>query len=264
MENSGISWTDHTFNPWIGCTRVGPGCDHCYAARDNGRFKWVASWGETGQADSPRKRTSEGYWKMPLRWNLGVAGAKALGITAVKNKVFCASLADVFDNAVPAEWRADLWDLIEATPHLRWILLTKRIGNVTKLSPRPLPRNAGIMATIVNQEEWDRDFQKLMAIDATWHGVSAEPLLGRIDMGRAQNDGWISAAPKRLDWMITGGESGPVRRELDMEWVRDIRDQCRLLGVTFHHKQNGGLRGKDAGCLIDGVEHKHFPPELAA
>lgn len=257
MENSGISWTDHTFNPVIGCTKVGPGCDHCYAERDNIRRKWVPSWGVVGQADAPRKRTSIGYWRQPLKWDRDAVAAKEAG-WPVKNKVFCASLADVFDNAWEPQVRIDLWDLMESTPNLRWILLTKRIGNVTKLSPRPLPKNAGIMATMVNQEEWDRDYPKLMAIDATWHGVSGEPLLGPINMGP------LIEKHGKLDWMITGGESGPVRRELDMNWVRDIHVQCHIRGITFHHKQNGGLRGKDAGCLIDGVEYKHFPPALAA
>ena len=86
-----------------------------------------------------------------------------------------------------------------------------------------------------------------------WRGVSAEPLLGPIDIG-----------PYRPDWIITGGESGADRRPLNLDWVRGLRDQCEANGITFHHKQNGGLRGKDNGCLVDGVEHKHFPPALAA
>ncbi len=109
------------------------------------------------------------------------------------------------------------------------------------------------MATIVNQDEWDRDFHKLMAVPAPWHGVSAEPLLGMIDIGNA-----------KLDWIITGGENGPGFRPLNMNAVRFLRDQCARNGIAFHHKQNGGLRGKDTGCLIDGVEHKFFPPALAA
>jgi protein gp37 len=114
------------------------------------------------------------------------------------------------------------------------------------------------MSTLENQEVWDRDYPKLMRVPAAWHGVSAEPLLGPIDM-RAMIERF-----GRIDWMITGGESGPKRRDLDMVAVRAIRDQCAEFGVTFHHKQNGGLRGKDTGCLVDGVEHKHFPAALAA
>ena len=113
--------------------------------------------------------------------------------------------------------------------------------------------HAGLMATLESQEVWDRDFPKLMRVPAAWHGVSAEPLLGPIDIGDA-----------RPEWIITGGESGFGFRPLDMDWIRSLRDQCARNGVAFHFKQSGGIRGNDAGCLIDGVEHKHFPQALAA
>lgn len=245
-EQSAISWTDATFNPWIGCTKVSPACDRCYAERDNSRRGWVEGWGP----GIPRRRTKT--WGDPLKWDRKAAE------TGRPLRVFCASLADVFDNEVPQEWRADLWDLIEQTKHLRWILLTKRIGNFFKMAPRPLPPNAGIMSTLENQQVWNRDYRRLMDVPAVWHGVSAEPLLGPINMG-LMVERW-----GKIDWMITGGESGPGFRALDIAWVRDIRDQCARLGITFHHKQNGGFRGKDAGCLVDGIEHKHFPPALAA
>ena len=246
-ETSEISWTDATFNPWIGCTKVSPACDRCYAARDNERRKWVDGWG----AGVPRRRTKT--WGDPLKWNRKAAE------TGYKPRVFCASLADVFDNEVDPAWRVDLWQLLRETPNLRWILLTKRIGNAAKMLPPDWPfTNAGLMSTLENQEVWDRDFPKLMQTPATWHGVSAEPLLGSIDMLPLVK---IYGAP---DWMITGGESGSGFRSLDFDAVRSIRDQCAEIGATFHHKQNGGFRGKDAGCLVDGEEHKFFPPALAA
>jgi protein gp37 len=244
---SEISWCDSTFNPWIGCTPVGPGCDHCYAARDNERRKWVPRWG----AGVPRHRTKT--WGDPIKWN-----AKAAA-TGYRPRVFCASLADVFDNEVPDEWRDDLWELIRTTPNLRWMLLTKRVGNVMKMVPYDWPfAHVGIMATMVNNEEFRRDWWKLRMIPAPWRGISAEPLLARI---------YLDDAPvlrETLHWVITGGESGPERRDLDMGAVRHLRDQCGEIGIAFHHKQNGGNRGKDNGCLIDGVEHKHFPQALAA
>lgn len=241
-EESAISWTDATFNPWIGCTKVSPACDRCYAARDNERRKWVDGWG----AGVPRRRTKT--WGDPLKWNRKAA------LTGKPLRVFCASLADVFDNEVDDAWRFDLWQLLRETPNLRWILLTKRIGNAKKMLPADWPfPNAGLMSTLENQEVWDRDYPKLAATPATWHGVSAEPLLGHINIGDA-----------KPDWIITGGESGPGFRPLDMDAVRSLRDQCARNGVTFHHKQNGGFRGKDAGCLVDGVEHKNFPSALAA
>jgi protein gp37 len=245
-EQSGISWTDATFNPWIGCTKVSVGklgaCELCYAERDNKRRAWVPGWGP----GIPRRRTKT--WGDPVKWN-----RKAME-TGYRPRVFCASLADVFDNEVEQAWRDDLWQLLRETPMLRWILLTKRIGNAPKMLSSDWPfANAGLMATLATQPEWDRDFPKLMDIPATWHGVSSEPLLGRIDIGRA-----------RPDWIITGGESGPGFRPLDLDSVRFMRDQCKRNGVAFHHKQNGGVRGKDAGCLVDGVEHKYFPAALAA
>jgi len=243
-EVSAISWTDATFNPWIGCTRISFACERCYAARDNERRGWVEGWG----AGVPRRRTTEQNWNNPRRWN-----RKAIE-TGYKPRVFCASLADVFDNEVEQAWRDDLWQLLRETPNLRWILLTKRIGNAPKMLPPDWPfANAGLMATLECQEVWDRDYRKLAGTPAAWHGVSAEPLIGHIDIGDA-----------KPDWIITGGESGPGFRPLDMDAVRSLRDQCRRNGITFHHKQNGGIRGKDAGCLVDGVEHKNFPPALAA
>jgi protein gp37 len=241
-EVSEISWTDATFNPWIGCTKISPACDRCYAARDNERRGWVPGWG----AGVPRRRTKT--WGDPLKWNRKAAQ------TGYRPRVFCASLADVFDNEVDQAWRDDLWQLLRETPNLRWILLTKRIGNAAKMLPADWPfPNAGLMSTLENQTVWDRDYPKLEALPAAWHGVSAEPLLGGIEIGDA-----------KPDWIITGGESGPGFRPLDMDAVRSLRDQCARNGVTFHHKQNGGIRGKVAGCLVDGVEHKHFPPQLAA
>lgn len=245
-EVSTISWTDATFNPWIGCTKVSTGplgaCERCYAERDNKHRGWVPGWGP----GVPRRRTSEQNWRNPIRWDRKAAA------TGDRPRVFCASLADVFDNEVDQEWRDDLWALIRVTPNLRWMLLTKRIGNAPDMLPEDWPfAHVGLMATLATQAEWDRDYRKLMTVPAAWHGVSAEPLLGRIDIGDA-----------KPDWIITGGESGPGFRPLDMDAVRFMRDQCARNGVTFHHKQNGGVRGKDAGCLVDGREHKFFPPAL--
>jgi protein gp37 len=239
-ETTSISWADATFNPWIGCTRISPGCDHCYAARDNERRKWVSAWG------AERRRTKT--WGDPIRWN------KQAAVTGYKPRVFCASLADVFDNEVERSWRDDLWQLLRETPNLRWMLLTKRIGNVAKMVPSDWPfPNVGLMATLVNQEEFDRDYRKLESTSAAWHGISAEPLLSAIDIGEA-----------RPDWIITGGESGHGFRPTNPDWVRSLRDQCERNGIAFHHKQWGGTRPKENGCDLDGREHKDFPSALAA
>jgi protein gp37 len=247
-ETSGISWTDSTFNPWIGCTKVSTGpqglCEHCYAERDNNFRKWVPGWGP----GVPRRRTKT--WDQPRKWESHWETFKQ--VHGRYRRVFCASLADVFDNEVPDEWRVDLWQLLRDTPHLNWILLTKRIGNAAKMLPSDWPfPNAGLMASIGTQAEWDRDSDKLFDTPAFWRGISAEPLFDFITMGERQPD-----------WVITGGESGPDHRPLHMAHVRHLRDQCAVRSIAFHHKQNGGKRGKDGGCLVDGVEHKQFPVVL--
>ena len=205
-ENSAISWTDDTFNPWIGCTKVSPACDGCYAeAMMAGRYGRV-EWGAPGKGDGTRSRTAASTWKLPRKWNREQEAhehnCSLIGETPEPRFVFCASLADVFDNAVPAEWRRDLFDLIRATPNLTWLLLTKRPGNIVKLWHETVtlhmdeppdeverwPLNAAIGCTVVNQDEADRDIPKLLAAKAALNPafafLSMEPLLGSVDLAR--------------------------------------------------------------------------------
>jgi protein gp37 len=248
-ETTEISWAHSTFNPWIGCTKVSPGCDHCYAERDMAIRRGRVEWG----AGAARSRTSEAYWKQPLTWD---RKAKASGQPW---RVFCASLADVFDNEVPDQWRADLWALIAATPNLTWMLLTKRIGNVTY----PMPHNVWLGITVVNQEEAQRDIPKLLRADAGLRWLSCEPLLGPLDLEPFFDRGAAADNGRRefdvVDWVIVGGESGPHARPMYEAWSRSIRDQCANYGVPFHFKQWGGVRPKDGGHLLEGREHRAFP-----
>ncbi|WP_143292922.1 DUF5131 family protein, partial [Burkholderia pseudomallei] len=174
-ENSKIEWCDHTFNPWEGCQKVGPGCDHCYAEARNARFSGgtAVNWGP----GAPQRRTSPANWRKPMKWNRDGA---FYAIHGHRQRVFCASLADVFDNTVDPAWRADLFRLIADTPNLDWLLLTKRIGNVAamlrEIGIDRLPDNVWIGATIVNQEEADRDIPKLLAVPARVRFLSMEPL----------------------------------------------------------------------------------------
>jgi protein gp37 len=266
-ENTAIEWTDHTFNPWEGCQKVGPGCDHCYAETRNARFAGgvAVNWGP----GAPRRRTSAANWRKPLAWN--GAHAAFFAQHGRRQRVFCASLADVFDNAVDPAWRRDLFALIAKTPNLDWLLLTKRIGNAFQMmvescgfiepspgayTPRP---NVWIGATIVNQTEADRDIPKLLAVPARVRFLSMEPLLGPVDLtphfyGRATpcvdcpkdadcGCGWyhrsdLDGEPK-IDWVIVGGESGPGARPMQADWARSLRDQCKAAGVPFLFKQWG-------------------------
>jgi protein gp37 len=248
-ENSGIEWTDHTFNPWEGCQKVGPGCDHCYAETRNARFVpkndpargTAPNWGP----GAPRRRTSAANWNKPLQWNRD-AEAFAAANGGRKQRVFCASLADVFDNAVDPKWRRDLFDLIARTPALDWLLLTKRIGNVRAMVQdcgfTALPANVWLGATIVNQAEADRDIPKLLAAPAAVRFLSMEPLLGPVDLSTLQEglpvNAWLTWLDG-LDWVIVGGESGDEARPMHPDWARNLRDQCKAANVPFLFKQWG-------------------------
>lgn len=251
-ENSKIEWCDHTFNPWIGCTKISPACDNCYAEHFAARFNMSVNWG----AGNPRHRTSVSNWKKPLKWN---RDAEKSG---TRPRVFCASLADVFDNEVSSEWRKDLFNLINETPHLDWLLLTKRIGNAYNMMNHSgcfrqridrdavgfFPaQNIWLGATICNQEEADRDIPKLLSIPAVKRFVSIEPMLGNIILQSRckrdhNNDGDCDKHPDgcpRIDWVICGGESGSNARPMNPDWVRSLRDQCAETGTPFLFKQWG-------------------------
>lgn len=236
-ENSKIEWTDHTFNPWEGCQKVGPGCDHCYAETRNARFAGgqAVNWGPGAM----RRRTSAATWRKPLAWN--AAHAEFFAEHGRRQRVFCASLADVFDNAVDRTWRRDLFDLVELTPNLDWLLLTKRIGNVARMLPThdwAARGNVWLGATIVDQAEADRDIPKLLVVPARRRFLSMEPLLGPVDLGPATRLAAFHGA-EVLDWVIVGGESGASARPMHPAWATSLRDQCRTAGVPFLFKQWG-------------------------
>lgn len=273
-DRSAIEWCDSTFNPWLGCTKVSPGCDHCYAeARLDTRLH-VVGWG----AGQPRKRTSAKNWRDPEKWNkdgyLRCTACNWRGerkdtvnfgdcplcegrVENARRRVFCASLADVFDNEVPPQWRGELWALVKATPNLDWLILTKRIGNARGMAPADgFPPNVWLGATIVNQEEADRDIPKLLATPAAVRFLSMEPLLGPVDLTNVappvvEGRTWhgidaITPANRELrgcvDWVIVGGESGHHARPMHPDWPRSLRDQCAAAGVPFLFKQWGEWR----------------------
>lgn len=244
-EKTGISWTDSTFNPWIGCMKVGPGCDNCYAEALMDKRWHKVQWGSGQQ----RQRTSAANWKQPLLWEREHE-AFAL-MHGRRRRVFCASLADVFDNEAPPQWRGELWALVKATPHLDWLILTKRIGNVRGMAPADgLPANVWLGATVVNQEEYDRDAHKLLAVPASVRFLSVEPMLGP-----------IHGAPSigAFDWVIVGGESGHGARTIQPDWVASIADQCAWYSVPFFFKQWGGKSATAGGCELAGAEIKAWP-----
>jgi protein gp37 len=290
-ENTAIEWADSTFNPWIGCTRVGPGCDHCYAEQmmggkdeakveGEGRRLRRVTWG------ADRSRTGVDTWRNPLKWER--AAAAFFAEHGRRRRVFCASLADVFDNhpSILPAWRADLARLILATPSLDWLLLTKRIGNVpvilAEMFPVHTPVNVRIGATLVNQEEVKRDLHKIrraVGYTRTTAFVSGEPLLGALDFA-AVDPAWH----RYIGWVIVGGESGKGARPMNPLWVEEILEQCRVRQVPFLFKQWGEflpdriersdprslqhpvghviynrVGKKAAGRKLYGVHHNGFP-----
>lgn len=318
-----IEWADMTFNPFVGCTRVGPGCDHCYAEAHAARFG-TAEWGP----GKPRHRTSAANWRKPLAWNAqhwvecmscgwrgearkgrlvenppgfhppapsarACPGCGQFTLLQTRARVFCSSLADVFDNEVPDGWRQDLFELIGETPNLDWLLLTKRIGNVpsmVSIIPGWMPPNIWLGATVVNQTEADRDIPKLLATPAAKRFLSIEPMLGPVDIRFAfadsrtsccrrcgyrtnrresacPNDGELLRVDIGIDWVIVGGESGPHARPMHPDWVRSLRDQLVGAGVPFFFKQWGEwgpaevLAGGDLGGELrrGTVQHLHAP-----
>lgn len=285
MAETTISWTQgpngepgYTFNPWIGCARVSPGCDGCYAAAlmgTEGRHK-RAEWGGPGVGAGTRSRTAPSNWAKPRAWD------KKAAAEGTRPFVFCASLADVFDNEVAEVWRGDLFNLIRATPNLTWLLLTKRPGMILKLFGQVVgtaegafepgetlrdhwPRNAAIGCTIVNQEEADRDIIKLIraknALNPAFAFLSMEPLLGPVDL-RYPAGVWPQGEPRccdgrdcgcmgqpvdpplwyGIDWIIAGGETdqgGHKARPMNPDWVRSLRDVAAEGRIAFHFKQWG-------------------------
>ena len=298
-ENSKIEWTDATVNFWWGCTKVGPGCEHCYAetwAKRTGGYLWGTS--------VPRRKIKSAV-KLIHRLNNDYAWWSAdaeigkLHPNATR-RVFIQSMSDLFDTEVAIEWFEEAWGRIEVCDRLAIQIVTKRISVVEKrlaaIGKTAWPKHAGLMISVVNQEEADRDVPRLLALKAKlgipWVGLSIEPMLGAIVL----RDEWLAA----LDWIICGGESGTKARPIHPAWARSLRDQCTAAGVAFLFKQWGeyrpyngepGVAGfwfdpngstyqaptqwppdddeprvymvrwgkKRAGRLLDGVEHNGFP-----
>lgn len=201
--------------------RVSPACAHCYAETWAHRLG-ADLWGR----DADRRFFNDDHWRHPLRWNAEAAR------TGVRRRVFCASMADVFEaRSELNQWRARLWPLIDQTPWLDWLLLTKRPQNIRRMAPwnREWPSNIWLGTTAENQKYAERRIPLLMDVPARIHFISAEPLLGALSIRK-----W-----KGIDWVIAGGESGHGARPTDPNWIRSLRDECRLAGIAFHFKQWG-------------------------
>lgn len=296
-ENSKIAWTTHTFNPWRGCTKVSEGCKFCYAETLSHRNPAVLGvWGPNGT----REIAAESAWREPVKWNRAAAAADR------RDRVFCASLSDVFEgpetmpgisafveldndepntmpilgNVVVAAARERLFALIDATPHLDWLLLTKRPQNVMPLYGAWLhwnrsgmayainhgalfPPNVWIGTSVENQNALDIRAPHLLRLRQFGLRVaffSAEPLLEGLDLRPF-------IGPDHANWVIVGGESGHDARPFDTNWARSMRDQCGDAGVPFFMKQTGThpitltVRGKgdDWDDIPADIRVREFP-----
>jgi len=235
-EQTAISWCDATFNPWWGCQHVSDACTFCYAEALSKRTGFV-EWGP----GTERRRTGAVNWGKPLAWNRKAA------LDGVRRRVFCASMADFFDNQVPADWRRDAWALIRACDSLEWLILTKRPQMITRMLPEDWGDgwpHVRLGTTVENQEEAERRIPPLLVVPSRLgRFLSVEPMLGPVDL-----DGiWGypgSATCEQIDrwpigWVICGGESGPHARPTDPAWVRALHRQCLNASVPFHLKQWG-------------------------
>lgn len=222
-ENSKIEWTTHTFNPWWGCTKVSEACKNCYAEA------WAKRVGQNVWGPKPQRRLlSDNHWLQPLRWN------REAERTGVRPRVFCASMADVFeDRDELTQHRDRLFDLICKTPNLDWLLLTKRPQNVLQMVPWDghWPENVWLGTTVELQARAEELLPFLERIPAKVRFISAEPLLGPLKIEK-----WLSTT---IDWVITGGESGPKARPASPKWFNDLHSQCMKKEVAFHFKQWG-------------------------
>lgn len=247
----GYSWS-----PWRGCAKVSDGCAHCYAERESKR-RGVSFgvWGDNGV----RTVASDSYWQLPLRWN---REAQERGERSPVFPSLCDPFEDRLDLVVP---RRRLWRLIEETPNLDWLLLTKRPENIEAMRPSvgSWPwSNVWLGASVENQEQADKRIPVLLQIPAAVRFVSAEPLLEPIRLDcyglTGCPTGWLDEPG--IDWLIVGGESGPGARPFDVAWARDLRDQCRAAGVPFFLKQLGAnpfIEERD----LDAIPNRKMLPD---
>lgn len=269
MAETKIQWAHYTFNPWRGCTKISKGCAHCYAEAGSRRNpKVLGTWGDYGV----RVIGANSYWDLPLRWN-----AEALR-SGERRRVFCASLADVFEDRLELEEpRSRLFDLIVQCRQLDWLLLTKRPAMASVVYPYhcelafnkavrlgqpvdhtgPYLPNVWLGASVEDQENADYRVPELLNIDAAGHFLSCEPLLDRVDL-RHVNYGNVEIDTLnggRINWVIVGGESGHIARGFDFAWAASLRDQCAAAGVPFFLKQVG--RHPRSSRLEDALSHPY-------
>ncbi len=236
-DRSAIEWTDTTWNPVTGCTKISAGCDNCYAARFSERFRGVPGHPfETGfdLTVRPERLSQPLGWKRP-------------------RMVFVNSMSDLFHKAIPPAYVAAVFDTMEQADWHTYQVLTKRSSLLqqfvnNRYHDRPVPRQIWLGVSVEDKKAATR-IAHLQQANASVRFLSIEPLLAPV--GRLDLTG--------IDWVIVGGESGPRARHMDESWVIDIRNQCVRGGVAFFFKQWGGRSPKAGGRLLEGKEWNQFP-----
>lgn len=234
-EKTSISWTDHTHNPWVGCTKVSPGCDGCYAETLNHRWGGD-NWGK----GKLRRVLSDENWAKPLKWD---REAQASGIVS---KVFCGSMCDVMDDEAPEGQRERLWELVDSTPNLVWQLLTKRPHRYARYLPATgfKHRNAWLGTTAESQQYYDSRWPELNRAANMFDlksFISYEPAIGQVSIRTHQD---------KPHWLIFGGETGNHPRPMEQEWADNIKAECEEFGVAFFMKQMSARTPEKAAELI--------------
>lgn len=253
-ENSQIGWTHHSFNIVWGCQKVSEECDHCYAEVFAKRVG-LKVWGPPKTTD--RRVLSDKYWKQPILWDHMARDA------GERHRVFCSSMADVLeDHPTVAAQRLRLWPLVEATPNLDWLLLTKRPENAPRMLPDSwwefgCPANVWFGATAGLQKRLDERWPHLLLIPARTRFLSVEPMLGPIVVP--------SDAARLLHWVIIGGETAPddVRTDLDVKSANYLAVKLSDLQIPVYVKQDSGRYPGQRGRLSDWMwSLKQFPRDV--
>lgn len=247
-EGTKIEWASDSFNPWVGCEKVSPACANCYAEG------WAKRTGNPKLWRGDRRVTADANWRKPLKWN------REAEESGEQRRVFCASLADVYEDRDDlVDPRARLWELVESTPALTWLMLTKRPENVVAMTPADLLPRLWVGTTAENQEYLERRVVELVQIPSAIRFLSCEPLLGQLSVRRVATFEFAGAEyldalagklygllgdevgeiEHSVDWLIGGGESGPQARPTHPDWVRQLRDECVETGTAYFWKQWG-------------------------
>ena len=273
MAATKISWADYTFNGVIGCTKVSPGCAHCYAETWAQRHRpgGLVPWGNGSRV------VTKGPWQDALKWQREAAASR------VRARVFASSLSDVFeDHQVPNEQRPRFWQLVRSCRDLDWLVLTKRPENIARMLPSDWSVDAyphvWLGTSVEDQQRAEERLPHLLGVPARVRFVSCEPLLGpvnltdlplplgpareglRTKLGEGARCNPLHAyALDQLHWVICGGESGPGHRPMDLAWARSLRDQCAAHGTAYWFKQTGGAKPGTGEDQLDGQLHQAHP-----